>query len=107
MSKPILITMALLLGLQGAVQAQTADTDPVVQIASGSVRGATDGAVSSFKGIPFAAPPTGDFRWRPPQPVQPWKNVREATQFGADCAQAGFTPGAAPSMSPQSSELPS
>ena len=71
MGKPILFAATLLLGLQGAVQVQTANTNPVVHIASGSVRGTTDGDVSSFKGIPFAASPTGEFRWRPPQPVQP------------------------------------
>jgi carboxylesterase type B len=59
----------------------------VVQIDSGLVAGA-DGAVRSFKGIPFAAPPVGDLRWRPPQPVAPWTGVRQATSFGPDCPQA-------------------
>jgi para-nitrobenzyl esterase len=40
-----------------------------------------------FKGIPFAAPPVGDFRWRAPQPVKPWQGVRKADQFGAQCMQ--------------------
>ena len=48
--------------------------------------GRVDG-VRSFKGIPFAAPPVGPLRWQPPQPVQKWKDVRQATAFGNQCMQ--------------------
>lgn len=54
----------------------------------GPVTGATVGDVESFKGIPYAAPPIGDRRWRAPQPPEPWSDTLEATGFGCDCAQA-------------------
>lgn len=65
-----------------------------VKISSGEVQGVIEGEVLVFKGIPYAAAPVGEFRWRPPQPVSPWKGVYEADTFGSDCAQAGW--GAAP-----------
>jgi para-nitrobenzyl esterase len=55
---------------------------PVARTRSGEVRGAVVDAVGVFKGIPFAAPPFGAHRLRPPQPVAPWSGVRDATAFG-------------------------
>jgi para-nitrobenzyl esterase len=48
---------------------------------SGTLIGEPGKEVSIFRGIPFAAPPVGDLRWKPPQPVVPWKGIRECTQF--------------------------
>ncbi len=65
-------------------------TRPIVRTTAGFIRGVSDGSVVVFKGIPYAAPPVGEFRWRPPQPVKKWKGVREADKFGPDCAQVGW-----------------
>ena len=46
------------------------------------MRGLEKGGVLRFKGIPYAAPPVGPLRWKPPQPVEPWSDVRDATAFG-------------------------
>ncbi len=59
-------------------------TLPQVKIDSGLVSGAVvgDGQVHVYLGIPYAAPPVGDLRWKPPQPVAPWTGVRQCTRFG-------------------------
>jgi para-nitrobenzyl esterase len=75
---------------------QAAPAAPTVSVAQGTLVGAEEGAVASFKGIPYAAPPVGDLRWRAPQPVAGWTGPRDATQYGHDCAQAPFPPDAAP-----------
>ncbi len=60
-----------------------------VKTAQGKVRGKTihEGRVRAFLGIPYAAPPVGELRWRAPQPAGAWKGVREATRYGAHCYQ--------------------
>ena len=60
---------------------------PIVRIDNGLVRGAGVSGVRSFLGLPYAAPPTGNLRWRPPQPAAAWSGVRDATQFGPSCPQ--------------------
>jgi para-nitrobenzyl esterase len=54
----------------------------IVTTTAGPVSGAEKDGLLRFKGIPFAAPPVGALRWRPPQPVEPWRAVRDATTFG-------------------------
>lgn len=95
------LTWAFLLFAPFFIQAQTG---PVVRTQSGAVRGITEGDVSVFKGIPFAAAPTGEFRWRPPQPVTPWQGERDATSFCKDCGQAGYGPGGRQKISANASE---
>ena len=67
---------------------------PVVRTDTGAVRGEAESVVTSYKGIPYAAPPVGDLRWRAPQPAAAWKGVRDATEFGGSCVQGtGWDPG--------------
>lgn len=69
----------------------TATTDAsLVRIADGIVRGTTKDGVTSFKGIPYAGAPVGEYRWRPPQPVKPWNDVRDATKTCPDCPQRAW-----------------
>ena len=80
------LLLALVLLVAQAVPARAADQ---VTIASGKLQGITvdHSNVRAFLGIPFAAPPVGKLRWQPPQPVKPWKGVRNADAFGPRCMQ--------------------
>jgi para-nitrobenzyl esterase len=53
-----------------------------VTLKNGKLEGYSDNELYVFKGIPYAAPPVGNLRWMPPQPVKPWKGVRQAKEFG-------------------------
>jgi para-nitrobenzyl esterase len=93
--KAMLMGMAATAALAGAplaasAQAINAMTD------TGAVSGAVKDGVLSFKGIPFAAPPVGQLRWRPPQPAAHWSGIRPATEYGHDCMQKPFPSDAAP-----------
>jgi len=56
---------------------------PVARTDKGLIRGTRVGDVREFLGVPYAAPPVGSLRWRPPQPAASWRGVRDATHFGA------------------------
>ncbi|HEX8813786.1 MAG TPA: carboxylesterase family protein, partial [Terracidiphilus sp.] len=60
-----------------------------IKTEQGKVRGKTinDGKVNAWLGLPFAAPPVGDLRWKAPQPAAKWSGDRDATKYGAHCAQ--------------------
>ena len=79
---PAIVTIAILLADSAPLAAQ------VVPVTGGSVHGKTleDGS-DIFRGIPFAAPPVENLRWKPSQPVVPWKGVRDATAQPASCVQ--------------------
>ena len=65
-----------------------ASVAPVIPIEGGLVRGTgTPGGGHAFLGLPYAAPPTGNLRWRPPHPPPAWHGVRDATQFAPSCPQ--------------------
>ncbi|HKK47139.1 MAG TPA: carboxylesterase family protein [Balneolaceae bacterium] len=63
-----------------------------VKVENGLVQGTYEDGLTVYKGIPFAAPPVGDLRWRPPQPAMNWEGVRQATKFAPGCIQGGQVP---------------
>lgn len=83
--------LASVLTLAAACEAQLGEE---VQLDAGTVSSniASASGVRSFRGLPFAAPPLGENRWRAPQPVEPWDGVRDATEFGNVCHQGTGLP---------------
>ena len=83
--------LALLLGLCSTIPLMAAPPLRTSQIrtSKGVLEGviSKDGKVRTFKGIPYAAPPVGPLRWKPPQPAPAWTGVREAFEYGARCMQ--------------------
>ena len=61
-----------------------------VKVEGGLVEGTVEEGITVYKGIPFAAPPTGNLRWRPPQPVKSWDGVLKADHFAPSCPQIEF-----------------
>jgi para-nitrobenzyl esterase len=64
-----------------------AQTPTPVRTQAGLVQGEIENSVTVYKGIPFAAPPLGDLRWRAPQPPLAWTGVRTANKFAPSCLQ--------------------
>lgn len=79
-----------------ACSMSAAGAEPVAT-EGGLIAGVQEGAVRSFKGIPYAAPPVGDLRWRAPQPAPAWAGVMSADRYAPECPQTGaYPPEAAP-----------
>jgi para-nitrobenzyl esterase len=84
--------VSLTLTAAGATAAETAAASgsgaaPIVTTTDGAVRGTAGPEGDAFLGLPYAAPPTGNLRWRPPQPPAHWRGVRDATSFAPSCPQ--------------------
>lgn len=79
-------TLAVMLAACGGGSSVTSDST-IAATADGTVQGSASNGVVAFKGIPFAAPPVGALRWRPPQPVAAWSGMRQTTSFVHDCMQ--------------------
>lgn len=78
------LAAAIVFCLAAPASAQNA---PVVNAPAGSLRGEMSGDIAVYRGIPYARPPVGELRWRPPLQLPRWRGVRDATQFGAACVQ--------------------
>ncbi|HAH22966.1 MAG TPA: carboxylesterase [Prolixibacteraceae bacterium] len=81
--KKIAVLTLLAVQLLGTTFAQS----PQVKTANGILEGIDDSGIRTFKGIPFAAPPLGDLRWKEPQPVKNWDGIRKADKFGPRAMQ--------------------
>lgn len=86
------MTLRILFLLLAGGALSAAGLDTIVTTESGLVAG-SGVTVRSYKGIPYAAPPVGELRWKAPQPVKPWKGIRVATTFAANCPQIPLVPG--------------
>jgi para-nitrobenzyl esterase len=80
--------------------AEDAPARPQARVEGGAIAGVDADGITAFKGIPFAAPPVGDLRWRAPQPAAAWSGVRDGSAYGHDCMQnynaVPLPPGSAP-----------
>jgi len=86
----IIALMALMFPFFHGALADPSKIPGTVLLDSGKISGApskTDSDILVFKGIPYAAPPVDEWRWKPPQPVSPWVGVRDGSQFGTICPQ--------------------
>jgi para-nitrobenzyl esterase len=93
------LALAAALALSSAGSARAAEAKPpVVATDRGLVQGFETAGVTEFLGIPYAAPPVGTLRWRPPVAASPWQGVFKATAFGNTCPQGGPGVFAAPSV---------
>jgi len=85
--KTAILLATLLIILEASSQTQT-----VVRTDAGKVSGSSLQGIRIFKGIPFASPPTGELRWKPPMPAKTWKGVRKCVEFGPSPMQAKPAP---------------
>jgi para-nitrobenzyl esterase len=79
---------SLILATGGATASASTTSGPMVTVADGSLQGISTDRGFAFRGIPYAAPPTGHLRWRPPHPTAAWQGVRDATYFRPSCPQS-------------------
>ena len=85
------MALAASLAATDLASAAASDGDPLIaRVAAGELRGvvsANDPSIRVYRGVPFAAPPVGPLRWRPPAAVASWQGARDATRFAPPCAQ--------------------
>ena len=95
----LLFNLTLVIGLLGCGGSSPTTTPPPAGCTntstlkctrSGAVQGVATGNLYAFRGIPYAAPPVGDLRWKEPQPVASWSSVRDASRFGNVCPQFNY-----------------
>jgi para-nitrobenzyl esterase len=91
------ISVAYLLPSPLSAQASRSRTTAAVEIQSGRIVGVREGGLNVYKGVPFAAAPVGELRWRAPEPAAKWAGIRKANAFAPACMQNGVSmPGETP-----------
>jgi para-nitrobenzyl esterase len=80
--KPISLSVLILLG-----STALAEAPKPIKVATGRIQGTVEDGLTIYRGIPYAASPVGDLRWRPPQPALKWEGVRAASEYGRACMQ--------------------
>ena len=105
LSKRIVLTIAVAVAFVSGLTLNStlgaSGSNNLIRVDGGTISGTAADGVRSYKGIPFAAPPVGDLRWKPPQPVIPWEGVRECISFGAECPQSPYPEGSMYYTAPQ------
>ncbi|XP_044580584.1 esterase FE4-like isoform X1 [Cotesia glomerata] len=86
--KPVLkLKYCVISGIMLTFTSFAAENEPIIKVLSGQLQGVKENNFFAFRGIPYAAPPIGELRFRDPEPVEPWSGVRDATEFGDSCVQ--------------------
>src|SRR5438128_5655227 len=84
---PLFVLLAMQLSSSTFAQLSSDAAPPQAKTVNGVLEGTNESGIRIFKGVPYAAPPVGDLRWREPQPVQNWTGVRKADHFGPRAMQ--------------------
>src|SRR5262245_56540353 len=79
----LVILLVIVMTTTHAQSAGCAGDSDVACTEQGAVRGVVEGETLAFKGIPYARPPVGPLRWRPPEPPEPWQGVRDGGRYGS------------------------
>jgi para-nitrobenzyl esterase len=87
------LTVALLISSGAVVSAAEPVKTKPVKTQDGMIQGTVEDGLAVYRGVPYAAPPVGQLRWRRPQPVARWQSVRQADKYGPACVQANTIPG--------------
>src|SRR5438477_5120900 len=91
MIRTAIVAVAIVASISGASAAQpvscTVSEADAVCTEQGAVRGVPEGVTLAFKGIPYAKPPIGPLRWKPPEPPPHWDGIRDGRLFGPMCPQ--------------------
>ena len=88
MQRHRLLLLSVVCGVTASAHAATVSP---ISVEGGQITGVPDGSLTVYKGIPFAAPPVGPLRWKPPQPVIPWQGALAADHFAPACLQTGVS----------------